>query len=386
MRTLLVAGPGGAGTSTSAAAAAVRAARDGRATVLLTRRAPDVAGLGAVPGLQVRTVDPRASVEEFWGGTVVPSAAGLPLTLPPASSVVPLPGAAELALLAELGRVEADLVVVDAGSTTDLVGLVALPSTLRWWLDRLLPPGIRALGAVRTAAVAAGAARRGPADAGLALVRRIESLLASDRLAPDPPGPATGTAVLLTAVPRAGTAPALRPLVTALGLHGVRPGAVLARVLPAEGTGEWWRRRTAEQESALAELAVLAPVHAVEEGAEVPRDADALAALLDGFELPAATALPAPATERAGGGWRLSVPLPFAERGAVQLTRWEDDLVVDAAGTRRSLPLDSLLRRCEVTGGSLVDAGTADARLEVAFRPDPTLWPADLLAAERRNR
>ena len=44
--------------------------------------------------------------------------------------------------------------------------------------------------------------------------------------------------------------------------------------------------------------------------------------------------------------------------------------------------LDSLLRRCEVTGGRLVAPGTRDARLEVRFRPDPQQWPADLLAAE----
>ena len=49
MRTLLLTGPGGAGTSTLAAAAAVRAARSGRRTPLLTRQAPAVAGLDADP-------------------------------------------------------------------------------------------------------------------------------------------------------------------------------------------------------------------------------------------------------------------------------------------------------------------------------------------------
>ena len=44
--------------------------------------------------------------------------------------------------------------------------------------------------------------------------------------------------------------------------------------------------------------------------------------------------------------------------------------------------LDALLRRCQVTGGRLADAGTADARLEVTFTPDRRLWPADLLPPE----
>ncbi len=90
----------------------------------------------------------------------------------------------------------------------------------------------------------------------------------------------------------------------------------------------------------------------------------------------------APEHERHEGAWRLTVPLPFAERSAVHLTRWVDDLVVTVGNSRRSLPLDPLLRRCEVTGGRLADPGTSAARLEVGFRADPRLWPADLLAAE----
>jgi arsenite/tail-anchored protein-transporting ATPase len=58
---------------------------------------------------------------------------------------------------------------------------------------------------------------------------------------------------------------------------------------------------------------------------------------------------------------------------------------VTAGRARRSLRLDPLLRRCEVTGGRLADPGSAVARLEIGFRPDPQLWPADLLAAEERT-
>jgi arsenite-transporting ATPase len=59
--------------------------------------------------------------------------------------------------------------------------------------------------------------------------------------------------------------------------------------------------------------------------------------------------------------------------------------VITVGGVRRCLPLDPLLRRCEVTGGRLADPGAATARLEVGFRPDPQLWPADLLAADERT-
>jgi arsenite-transporting ATPase len=137
-----------------------------------------------------------------------------------------------------------------------------------------------------------------------------------------------------------------------------------------------------EQDAALADLAAVAPVHAVAEGATAPADVDALAGLLHAFQLPATGGLAPLGPERQDGGWRLTVPLPFAERSAVDLTRWQDDLVVAAHGTRRCLRLDPLLRRCEVTGGRLADPGSPDARLEISFRPDPRLWPADLLTAD----
>ena len=380
VRTLLLTGPGGAGTSSLAAAAAVRAARSGRRTVLLSRQGPTVAGLDAVPDLTVTTVDPQAAVEGLWTGAAEAVGAVLPqLTLPPASSVVPLPGAADVALFAALARAEADLVVVDAGPIESALALITLPGTLRWWLQQLMPPGMRALGAVRTAAVASGAARRGPVDAALAAVPVVETLLARDRLA-DP----AGTGVHLVAPPRASSASALRGAVTALGLHGLRAGAVLSRVLPLPGDDEWTSARAAEQEAALAALADVAPVLRVPELPVAPDGPEQVSALL-GDGLPESTGFAVPAPERHEGAWRLAIPLPFAERGAVTLTRWVDDLVLTVGGLRRSVRLDALLRRCEVTGGRLAEPGTVGAHLEVGFRPDPQLWPADLLSAVERT-
>lgn len=381
MRTLLVTGPGGAGSSTVAAAAAVRAARAGRRAVLLTRQLPAVHGLDAETGLEVRRIGGARALVDLWAAHERTLGGLLPyLTLPPASSVVPLPGAEEIALLAELGNAEADVVVVDAGPLRDGLGLVALPAVLRWWTDQALPPSARALAAVRTAAVTAGAVRPGPLDSALSVLPALERLLARDRLA-DP----AGTAVWLTSEARCSAIAPLRGAVTTLGLHGLRPAAVLARVLPSGGTGDWWARRTAEQQAALTELAELAPVHAVPERADGPVDVAGALSALEGLDLPTAGGLAASVPRRGAGGWEFDVPLPFAERSAVTLTRWADDLVVGVGEDRRSLRLDSLLRRCEVTGGRLADPGTAQARLEVSFRPDPQQWPAGLLAAEERT-
>jgi arsenite-transporting ATPase len=188
------------------------------------------------------------------------------------------------------------------------------------------------------------------------------------------------TSVVLTATARASAVPALRSAATTLGLFGQRAAAVVARVLPEDGAGEWWTQRLAEQQAALSGLSEIADVRQVPESAGTPADLAGLATLA--VELPEAAPVPAAAPEKVDGEWRLALTLPFAERDQVELTRWGNDLVLTAAGVRRSVRLDPLLRRCAVTGGRLAEPGTAAARLVVTFAPDPRLWPADLLPAE----
>jgi arsenite/tail-anchored protein-transporting ATPase len=366
VRTLLVTGSGGAGSSTLAAAAAVRSARAGQRTALVASGRPPVAGLDAVPGLAVAVVDPQIAVERFWAAHVDALAAVMPqLDLPAATSVAALPGTAELALLAELGRADADVLVVDAGPLGAALSLVGLPAALRGWLDQLLPARLRALAAFGGALGGAGAA--------LAAVPAIERLLDGSPLA-DP----SSVTVVLAAQARRGAAADLRRAVPAFALHGLRPSAVLARVLP-EGPGEWWAARAAEQAAELAALAELAPLTVVPEAAVLPEDVDGVAGLLPGID--ARPGGGGATIDRADRGWELAVPLPFAERADVELTRFGDDLVLTAAGARRALRLDALLRRCTVTGGRLDGPGTDGARLVVSFEPDARMWPADLLAA-----
>jgi arsenite-transporting ATPase len=366
-----------------ATATAVRSARAGTRTLLLTREEPRFPDLREVPGLTVRVVDPQRAVERLWRERAAEMATVLPqLALPPASSVVPPPGSADVALAVELARAEADAVVVDAGPLERVAALLGLPATVRWWLDQALPPRVRALGAVRTAALRAGAVRRGPVDAVLAALPAVEDVLARVPLA-DP------HRTSITAVATAGrnAAAALRGAATVLALHGQRTAAVLVRRLPdGAGSGAWWERRVAEEEAALCLISEVAEVVDVPELASAPGALADLAGLLPAGELPAPAAPAPPVPERLDGGWRLSLPLPFAVRGGVDLTRWGDDLVVTVAGGRRSIRLDALLRRCQVTGGRLADPGTPDARLEVTFVPDPGQWPADLLAAEEGTR
>jgi arsenite-transporting ATPase len=378
VQTLLVTGPGGAGSSTVAAATALRLTADGSRCVLLTTRPPRTADLDAAVTVDVVSAQP--ALERLWARHADGLAAAVPvLTVPPATSVVPVPGVVEFAVLAALAGYarsgDVDVVVLDAGPTPTGTALLALPGALRWWLAQAAPTRLRVLATLRAATLPG---RPGMAAGLLAGAAGVEELLDAVPLAD--PG---RTAVHLVVRPDADAADQLARAATALGVLGQRIASVtVSRVLPA-GQGEWWAQRGAVQTGALARVRALgSPVREVAESAVAPSSVAELQVLDAAVPELGTRPLTPAAPRRAQGGWVLDVPLPFLERGQVELTRWADDLVVTAAGVRRSLPLDALLRRCTVAGGSLAAPGTAGATLQVRFTPDPDQWPAGLLEAE----
>lgn len=377
VQVLLVTGPGGAGSSTVAAATAARLAAAGSRCVLLTGQQTGIADLA--DGVTVDVVTPQPALEELWARHAGQLAGALPLlTVPPATSVVPLPGVAEFALLTALaGHLragDADVVVLDPGPTVTATALLGLPGALRWWLAQAAPTRLRVLATLRAAATTGGSGVTAGLLAGAAAT---EELLDAVALA-DP----DCTAVHLVLRPDAAAADHLQHTATALGVLGQRIASVtVARLLPA-GPGDWWQQRATVQEQALRSVrALVCPVCKVAEAAVAPATVADLLAL--GAAVPEAV-LPPPTRavpRRVGDEWLLDVPLPFVRRGKVELTRWADDLVLTAAGVRRSLPLDALLRRCTVSGGSLTEPGTARSTLEVRFVPDRAQWPAGLLVS-----
>ncbi|MEI4271065.1 ion transporter [Klenkia sp. LSe6-5] len=371
MRTLVVTGPGGAGSSTVAAATALALADAGRPVALLTTHAPAVPAVAE--RVVVRVVAPVESAEAAWGAHLDQLAALVPaLALPPSSSVVPLPGVDEVALLTEWGRLAAgDVdVVLDAGPLERATAVLALPHAARWWLAQLAPPRLRVLASVR----ALTRSRPGAVEAALAAASALEAALGSVPAGPE---------VHLVLAPDDRALPALRRAGAGLGLLGHRLASVtLARVVPPS-TGSWGQARREQQDDVKAALraAGVQPAEVVE-APRSPSDVEGLRALGAAVAPAAPTGPLTPLPHRGEAGWELTVPLPYAGRGEVDLTRWGDELVVGTAGLRRSLPLDPLLRRCTVTAAAVTDPGSPGAALRVRFAADPTQWPADLLAAE----
>ncbi|MFI0721087.1 ArsA-related P-loop ATPase [Streptomyces sp. NPDC021224] len=391
VRTLLVTGGGGAGRTTVAAATAAAAARGGTRTLLLTGDRTAAAALDdAVPGLTVRRTDPGGAFQDALldlqsrGGTLLALLGAAPLD---PEELTPLPGAEALALLRAV-RAAQDagwgLVVVDLPPVREAVTLLALPGQLRRYLARLLPADRQAARALRPVlAQLAGVPM--PAEWAYDAAARADRELSAVQAVIDAPG----TSVTVVVEPSGHGAEALRTARTGLALHGLGPATVAVnRLLPAAAADPFTAALAAAEHDRVKAFAQACeadgtPLH---ELPHLGREA----------ELPE-EALAVPYAERASaeerrpykadvGGYRdpwtvvdrlaedgyleWSLPLPGAGKDGLDLVRRGDELVVDAEGFRRILPLPSALRRCTVQGAAL-----RDGVLRVRFTPDPGLWP-----------
>ncbi|MEU9352852.1 ArsA-related P-loop ATPase [Streptomyces griseoloalbus] len=386
MRTLLITGPGGSGRTTTAAATALAAAREGARTLVLGTDRTDTLGavlgvpVGAEPveaarGLTALRVDPDADFRADLAALQDRAASALDLLgasrLDP-EETGPLPGAEELAVLRALRDAalsEAyDLLVVDLPPAPRALSLLALPEELRRYLRRLLPPERQAARALRPV-LGRLAGIPLPAEWLYETAARLDRQLAAvEAVLAD-----RRTAVRLVAEPGPAGADAVRTTALGLALRGLRTDALIAtRVLPESVEDSWLAGPVAQQRKTLEEWRESYAVHPVAHLGRDPRGTDDLAALA----VPGAGAgtgtVEWPVTDHlAQDGvlvWHL--PLPGARRDELDLIRRGDELVVTAGPFRRIVPLPSALRRCTVDGAAL-----REGELRIRFRPDPGLWP-----------
>lgn len=426
MRVLLFTGKGGVGTTTVAAATAVRASRRGVKTLVLSvDPAPTLAGVlrpdwrsgsqagdagpaqglrhGPVeiePGLFAQHLDAGVRAECSWDCvqkywlTLLDTIGLDPLM---ADELTDVPGVRDVLMLFELrDQIRAgrwDLVVVDTGPTDRALRLLALPESLSNRLRRLLPAERRidrALSPVLRSGRNPGAGAPLPTDAVVEAISRLQAELAGVQ---EVLAAACTSARLVTSPASAAVAESGRAL-TSLALFGyVTDKVVVNRVFPDGGNDPWrvgWaatqRRVLAQIEESLRPVSVsvrpVLPVLAVPYLGHEPVGVDALAELADELDAGADLGVDvdvgpiAPATlsapvqvERCADGFVLVLHLPGADRRDVDLGRCGDELVVGVHGLRRALALPSALRRCRVVGATL-----RDGWLRVSFEPDPALW------------
>src|SRR6478736_969334 len=304
MRVLLFTGKGGVGKTTTAAASAVHAARQGIKTLVMSTDAAHSLGdaldvdltpressgeclVEVEPGLAALQVSAPHAMRRSWRSVQdyllgVLATVGVDAVV--AEELTSLPGAEEVVALLELrAQVESgrfDLVVVDCAPTAEALRLLALPEALSWHLERLLPAQRGLLRSLRPAAAAAAGLPVPGADVVGAVGRWLQHL----REVQDILRAATTSVRLVTTPERVVIAESRRTL-TSLSLYGFTVDQVVVnRVFPqTAGDADPWRASwNRAQQRGLAEVRESfepLPVVVTPYFAEEPIGVDALADL-----------------------------------------------------------------------------------------------------------
>ncbi len=388
MRTLLFTGKGGVGKTTVAAATAVRAARQGARTLVMSTDAAhsladsfdvDVfdAATEIAPNLWAEQIDAQSRLESNWREIQeyfisVMNWAGVETLQAEELSVIP--GLDEIFSLIDIKRhadeARWDLLVVDCAPTAETLRLLSLPEIMNWYIERIFPVQRRVTKAVRpvvtrmTSIPIAGDRFYGAVER---LHRNLESV---HRILTDE----SSSSVRLVVNPEKMVIAEARRTYTYLGLFGYRvDGVVVNRIIPDDVTDPYfgkWKDIQAEHLDAVRQSFEPVPILTSRlfdreiVGVELLDD---LAGEVYGDGDPAEVLYrddPIRVRKRTKG-YVLSMRLPFVSRDDMDIHRHGEELLVRVGSYKRNLILPATLQRLEVRAARFVGD-----RLEIAFGQD----------------
>src|SRR3954462_7565699 len=392
-RTILYTGKGGVGKTSVAVATARRCAAAGLRTVVMsTDPAHSLSDsleveLGGEPtpcgdNLYGQEVQAQEEMERNWDGVQewfgelmtdrgIDAISAVELTVPP--------GMDELFSLLQIKSQhegdEFDCLVVDCAPTGETLRLLSFPDVATWWLEKVFPFERRLMTAARPLA-------RGlfdvplPSDAVFENVERlVRNLVAMNAILRDR---ATTSIRLVMNPDRMVVKEAMRTF-TYLNLYGYLTDAVVVnRVFPeeaAEGYFADWRRVQQEHmelvRSAFSPVPILSAPYFPQEviGHEM------LDRLGDGGfgDLDAASVLHHELSQELSGengNATLRLPIPFAERGDIELKKIGLEVIVRVGGQKRTIMLPQALASYRPRG-----ARFEDGALKVTFEREEERTP-----------
>ncbi len=377
-RILLYTGKGGVGKTSVAAATALRCADRGQPTIVVSTDAAH----SLADSFDVRLgPEPVAVAERVWGQeidvlhqmdkywhTVQQYLTGL-LTwqgmeglLAEEASV--LPGMDELAALLQIVKLyddgEHEVIIVDCAPTGETLRLLSFPEAARWYLEKIFP-------LQRTVAQVAGPLLRTVVDVPIPdreVFDAIEQLMRElDRmhgLLSDP----EITSVRLVVNPERMVIKEAQRTFTYLNLYGYATDLVISnRVLPDQASAGYfatWREIQDRHGHLIEEAFAPLPIRRVpmfEQEVVGLAMLRRMAEAIYGEEDPAKVFYlgARQRVESRGAGYDLRLPLPLAERGAVQLTRVGDELIVRLGNQKRNIILPRALWNLEVGKATFED-------------------------------
>jgi arsenite/tail-anchored protein-transporting ATPase len=404
MRVLLFTGKGGVGKTTVAAATAVRAARAGaRTLVMSTDPAHSLADSFDVdvfdaateiePNLWAEQIDAQSRLESNWREIQeyfiqVMNWAGVETIQAEELSVIP--GLDEIFSLIDVKRHADertwDLLVVDCAPTAETLRLLSLPEIMNWYIERIFPVQRRVTKAVRpvvtrmTSLPIAGDRFYG------AVERLHHNLETVHRILTDE----SASSVRLVVNPEKMVIAEARRTYTYLGLFGYRVDAVVVnRIIPDDVTDPYfgkWKDIQAEHldtvrasfepvpilTSRLFDREIVGVDLLDDLATEVYETRDAVDVLYRDDPI---------RVRKADGGYVLSMRLPFVSRDDMDIHRRGEELFVRVGSYRRNMILPATLQRLHVRGANFVGD-----RLEVAFGQDDDEEQAARSGGRRKGR
>ena len=387
-RTILYTGKGGVGKTSVAAATARRCAAAGLQTVVLsTDPAHSLSDsfeieLGGeprevIPNLFAQEVQAQEEMEQNWDAVqdwLSNLLADRGMDRISAEELTVPPGMDELFSLLQIKRHHEedrfDCVIVDCAPTGETLRLLSFPDVATWWLEKVFPWERRVVAAARPIA-------RGLLDIPLPgdevyddLERLARNLVAMNDILRD----RSSTSIRLVMNPdRMVVKEAMRTF-TYLNLYGYLTDAVVVnRVLPeAAGEGYFAAWREVQQEHMELVASAFSPVPILvapwlEREVLGPEMLDRLAAELFGDDDPAEMLYHELSQELSGENGRatLRLPIPFAERGDIELKKIGPEVIVRVGGQKRTIILPPAIAAYSASG-----AHFEDGALEVFFEKD----------------
>ncbi len=378
MRVILFTGKGGVGKTSVAAATAVRCARAGYRTVIMSTDPAHSLGdsfdteLGMEAtkvgdNLWAHEVSSLHEMQRHWMklheyAVEVFATQGLDEVI--ADEVANPPGMDEIASLMWIKhyaqRAEHDVLVVDCAPTGETLQLLTFPDAAKWWLDKIYPWQRRAM---RVARPVLQPMMNMPLPSDQVYASLKDLLLDLGGMRKVLTDPEMTTVRIVLNLEKMVVKEAKRAF-TYLSLFGYVTDAVIVnRLLPGNVQDElmqkWQRihnRYRAEVEASFAGVPIFnVPLFDREVVGETMLARMAEAVYGDRDPAQRFTIVNPQRIEKDGSDYVLAIKVPFVDRSAVDLNRHDGELYVTVGNYRREISLPRVLARRDTAGASIED-------------------------------